>query len=63
MLQCHNCGDCFIIKLYLISLISGQRDEKFFTPKPNTAEVSPSVYRHRTYGSDIVTGTIQSASF
>ena len=30
LLQYHSCGDCFVIRLYLILLINGQSDEKFF---------------------------------
>ena len=29
LLQHHSCGGCFVIRLHLISLISGQSDEKF----------------------------------
>ena len=29
LLQYHNCGDSFVIRLHLIPLISGQSDEKF----------------------------------
>jgi len=39
--QYHNCEDCFIIRLHLIPLISGQRGEKFYDNflilQPNTA--------------------------
>ena len=37
LLQCHGCGDSFIIWLYLVPVISGPKLRNFFHAKPNAA--------------------------